>query len=61
MKPNATKAEIAEDLQMSLSTLQRRLKAADLVVPRGLVPENTQKEIYQKLGASDNSKNKSNE
>jgi hypothetical protein len=58
MKPNATKTEIAEELTMSLSTLQRRLKAFELVVPRGLVSEDKQKEIYHKLGVSDNSKNK---
>lgn len=45
-----TKAEIADEIGIHLSTLQRRLKQAGLTVPRGLITPEQQKEIYDKLG-----------
>jgi ATP sulfurylase len=44
-----TKTELAQKLNMSLRTLQRRLVAADLEIPRGLISPELQKEILKKL------------
>lgn len=51
---NQTKAkykkELAEELGLSLSTFQRRLKEANIEIPRGLINPDKQLEIYKKLG-----------
>ncbi len=44
-----TKTEFATFLKMSLSTLQRKLKAANIQVPRGLICPKMQAEIYKRL------------
>lgn len=44
-----TKGEIAVEMGISISTLQRKLKLAGLVIPRGLIAPEEQKEIYEKL------------
>jgi len=45
-----TKTQIAEELGISLSTLQRWLKKHDLHIPRGLISPEKQKKIYKVLG-----------
>ncbi len=47
-----TKHQIAQDLGISLRTLQRWIKKSDLEVPRGLVCPQKQKEIKDTLGYS---------
>jgi ATP sulfurylase len=49
MSSFTTKTELAQKLNMSLRTLQRRLVAADLEIPRGLISPELQKEILKKL------------
>lgn len=44
-----TKTEFASILKMSLSTLQRKLKAANIHIPRGLICPKMQTEIYKRL------------
>jgi len=50
MESPKTKHQIAQDLGISLRTLQRWIKKSDLQVPRGLVCPNKQKEIKDTLG-----------
>lgn len=45
-----TKAKIADEMKISLRTLQRRLKKAGLEIPRGHIPPDLQDSIYQALG-----------
>ena len=47
-----TKHQIAQDLGISLRTLQRWLKKSNLQVPRGLICPQKQKEIKDTLGYS---------
>ena len=44
------KKQMAEIMGISLSTLKRQLKSADLTVKRGLICPLRQEEIYQTLG-----------
>ena len=44
-----TKSQLANDFGMSLSTFQRRLKAVNLDIPRGLISPDVQKEIVKRL------------
>jgi len=48
-----TKSQIAQELGISLRTLQRWIKKTDLEVPRGLVSPEKQKELIEKLGYSE--------
>ncbi|MEM9822919.1 MAG: helix-turn-helix domain-containing protein [Bacteroidota bacterium] len=50
MNPPKTKSQIAQDLGISLRTLQRWIKKSNLDVPRGLVCPTKQKEIKDALG-----------
>ncbi len=45
-----TKYQIAQDLGISLRTLQRWIKKSELSVPRGLVCPQKQIEILEKFG-----------
>lgn len=45
-----TKYQIAQELGISLRTLQRWIKKSDLEVPRGLICPHKQKEIFEKFG-----------
>jgi len=45
-----TKEQIAIELNISLSTLQRKIKKAGLEVPRGYISPSLQRLIYEKLG-----------
>ena len=47
-----TKYQIAQELGISLRTLQRWIKKWNLDVPRGLVCPEKQKEIFDKFGYS---------
>ncbi len=49
-KPPVTKYEIAESLNISVSTLRRWLRREDIKVPRGIISRNKVYEIYLKLG-----------
>jgi hypothetical protein len=44
------KKELANELGFSLKTFQRRLKDANIEIPRGLVCPLLQNEIFEKLG-----------
>lgn len=44
------KKQMAELMGVSLSTLKRQLKSADLTIKRGLICPLKQEEIYQTLG-----------
>ncbi|HOY06419.1 MAG TPA: hypothetical protein PLO67_13505 [Saprospiraceae bacterium] len=44
------KKQLAEEMGLSLRTFQRRLKEADIQIPRGLIAPRQQLEIYHKLG-----------
>jgi predicted DNA-binding protein (UPF0251 family) len=48
-----TKTELAQKMGMSLRTFQRRLKAANLNVPRGLTCPKLQQDISDKLNNPD--------
>ncbi len=50
MKPPKTKHQIAEELGISLRTLQRWIKKSELKVPRGLVSPQKQHEIMENFG-----------
>ncbi len=50
MKPPKTKHQIAEELGISLRTLQRWIKKSELKVPRGLVSPKKQHEIMENFG-----------
>ncbi|HLP93830.1 MAG TPA: hypothetical protein VK168_07315 [Saprospiraceae bacterium] len=52
-----TKQELAEQMKISLNTLKRRLKKADLKIPRGHIPPDIQQVIFEKLGWSELSRN----
>ena len=52
MKP-VYKKEIACNLSISIATLQRRLKKANLTIPRGLIFPQEQEQIYITLGRKD--------
>ena len=43
------KSEMAQESGMSLSTFQRRLKEAQIEVPRGLIHPDLQLLIYEKI------------
>lgn len=45
-----TKQQMAAEMNISLGTLQRRLRQADLEIPRGFIPPDIQNQIYQALG-----------
>jgi predicted DNA-binding protein (UPF0251 family) len=45
-----TKEQLAQEMNISFSTFQRRLKKAGLKIPRGLIPPDLQKAIYKELG-----------
>ncbi len=45
-----TKEMIAVEMNISLRTLQRKLKKAGLEIPRGYIPPDLQDSIYQALG-----------
>lgn len=47
------KKQLAEEMGFSLRTFQRRLKDADLEIPRGLICPEKQREIGEKLGWQD--------
>ena len=47
------KKEISANLYLSINTLQRKLNAANLEVPRGLIYPLKQKKIYIVLGYAD--------
>ena len=44
-----TKEQIAEEMGMSLKTLQRRLKKVNLKIPRGLISPQKQTQIFERL------------
>ncbi len=44
------KKQLAEEFGLSLRTFQRRLKEANLEIPRGLISPEKKQEICQKLG-----------
>lgn len=44
------KYQIAERLRMSRKTFERKLKAANIDIPRGLISPKIQEIIYKKLG-----------
>lgn len=44
-----TKSELANELELTLKTFQRKLKAANLHVPRGLVSPKMQLKIFEAL------------
>ncbi|MBP6826368.1 MAG: hypothetical protein KA165_07405 [Saprospiraceae bacterium] len=44
------KKEIADEMGYSIRTFQRRLKEAEVQIPRGLISPELQQEIFQKLG-----------
>ena len=50
MTPPKTKYEIAQDLGISLRTLQRWIKKSGLIVPRGLICPKKQQEIRETFG-----------
>lgn len=50
MNSPKTKNEIAQDLGISLRTLQRWIKKSGLRVPRGLICPKKQVEIFETLG-----------
>ncbi|MEM9544834.1 MAG: helix-turn-helix domain-containing protein [Bacteroidota bacterium] len=50
MSVSKTKYQIAQELGVSLRTLQRWIKKSDIEVPRGLVSPQKQNEIFEKLG-----------
>ena len=54
-----TKHQIAQELGISLRTLQRWIKKTDLEVPRGLVCPQKQLEIKEKFGYPDQRSKKS--
>lgn len=45
-----TKQQLAAKMNISVGTLQRKLKQAGLEVPRGFIPPDVQNQIYQVLG-----------
>lgn len=45
-----TKKQLSDEMGFSMRTFQRRLREAQVEVPRGLVAPEKQYEIYQKLG-----------
>lgn len=45
-----TKEQIALEMDINLKTLQRRLKKAGLVIPRGLISPEQQDIIFRELG-----------
>jgi len=45
-----TKYQIAQELGISLRTLQRWIKKSDIEVPRGLICPQKQTEIFEKFG-----------
>ena len=45
-----TKKQLSDEMGFSMRTFQRRLREAQVEVPRGLVAPEKQFEIYQKLG-----------
>lgn len=45
-----TKEKLAEEMSISLRTLQRRLGKAGLEIPRGLISPDDQDIIYRALG-----------
>jgi len=45
-----TKQQIAQELGISLRTLQRWIGKSDIHVPRGLVTPQKQKEIFREFG-----------
>ncbi len=45
-----TKHQIAQELGISLRTLQRWIKKSDIEVPRGLISPLKQTEIFEKFG-----------
>ena len=45
-----TKAQLAQAMNISFSTFQRRLKKAGLKIPRGHIPPDLQPVIFEKLG-----------
>lgn len=45
-----TKAQLASAMNISLSTLQRRLQQSGLKIPRGYIPPDLQQAIYKELG-----------
>lgn len=49
LKPK-TKEQIAQEMDINLKTLQRRLKRVGLCIPRGLIFPEQQAVIYQQLG-----------
>jgi hypothetical protein len=49
-----SKTEMALELSISLSTFQRRLKEAQIEVPRGLIHPDLQLLIYKKIGLARN-------
>lgn len=44
------KKELAQRMGLSLRTFQRKLEAANIAIPRGLVPPDLQKVIFETLG-----------
>lgn len=44
-----TKSELAQEMEISIRTLQRRLKKVGLEVPRGLIPPSLQVKIFEVL------------
>jgi hypothetical protein len=45
-----TKTQLAQEMGISLTTLQKLLKEAGIVVPRKLIPPKLKREILDKLG-----------
>lgn len=45
-----TKEKLADEMNISLRTLQRKLKKAGLDIPRGHIPPDIQDQIYIALG-----------
>ena len=44
------KKQLAEEMGISPATLRRRLEQAGMAVPRGVIPPQMRREIFEKLG-----------
>ncbi|MFK7948418.1 MAG: hypothetical protein AB8G11_12580 [Saprospiraceae bacterium] len=49
-----TKSQLAHELDLTLKTFQRKLKAANLHVPRGLISPKMQLKIFEALDCNIN-------
>ncbi len=52
--PNpCNKKQLAEEMGISISTLQRSLKKANIIIGRGIIPPKQKKQILDELGWSE--------